>query len=291
MVAAAMIGTAVVGAGASIYSGNRAASAAREGAEQSNDTQLAMYAQNRADMAPYRQVGTSALNQLAGMYGLQQAPAAPAGPTGAAYSAAAPMSMQEFSTTDLYTPQTATANRNPKFAWRGDTLSGPTLEDQYEQYTAGFQGQPSGTQALTNATTPTTGATPATGKADFSQFYESPDYQFAFDQGMRGTEQSLARRGLTGSGAEMKALSRFNQGLASQQFNNYKNSLASLAGIGQTSTTQGANMGTQVASNVGAGQRAAGDARASSYLNTGAAISGAADNYGQMRLLQAGGYI
>ncbi len=283
MVAAAMIGTAVVSAGASAYSGNRAASAAREGAEQSNDTQMAMYQQNRADMAPYRQVGTSALNQIAGMYGLQQG--VPAGPTGDVYSGAAPMSMQEFSTTDLYTPQTATANRNPKFTWRGDNLSGPTLEDQYAQYTAGFENQPSGTQAMTNA------AAPTTGKADFSQFYESPDYQFAFDQGTRGTEQSLARRGLTGSGTEMKALSRFNQGLASQQFNNYKNSLSALAGIGQTATTQGANMGTQVAADVGAGQRAAGDARASSYLNTGAAISGAADNYGQFRLLQAGGYI
>ncbi len=283
MLPVAMIAGAAISGAASIYAANRASSASRDGAMDSNATQMAMYQQNRADMQPYQQVGTSALNRLASMYGLQQG--TQGGPTGDAYSGDAPMSMEEFSTTDLYTPQTVTANRNPKFAWRGDNLSGPTLEDQYAQYTAGFENQQSGAQALANA------ATPTTGQADFSQFYESPDYQFALEQGTRGTEQSLARRGLTGSGAEMKALSRFNQGLASQQFNNYKNSLAALAGIGQTATTQGANMGTQVAANVGAGQRAAGDARASSYLNAGSAISGMADSYGQMRLLQAGGYI
>ncbi len=281
MLPVAMIAGAAISGAASIYAANRASSASRDGAMDSNATQMAMYQQNRADMQPYQQVGTSALNQLASMYGLQQG--TQGGPTGDAYSGTAPMSMEEFSTTDLYTPQTVTANRNPKFAWRGDNLSGPSLEDQYAEYTAGFENQQSNAQANTT--------TPATGKADFSQFYESPDYQFALEQGTRGTEQSLARRGLTGSGAEMKALSRFNQGLASQQFNNYKNSLAALAGIGQTATTQGANMGTQVAANVGAGQRAAGDARASSYLNAGSAVSGMADSYGQMRLLQAGGYI
>ncbi len=283
MLPVAMIAGAAISGAASIYAANRASSATRDGVADSNATQMAMYQQNRADMQPYQQVGTSALNRLASMYGLQQG--TQGGPTGAAYSGDAPMSMEEFSTTDLYTPQTVTANPNPKFAWRGDNLSGPSLEDQYAQYTAGFENQQSGTQALANTTTP------ATGQADFSQFYESPDYQFALEQGTRGTEQSLARRGLTGSGAEMRALSRFNQGLASQQFNNYKNSLSALAGIGQTATTQGANMGTQVAANVGAGQQRAGDARASSYLNAGSAVSGMADSYGQMRLLQAGGYI
>ncbi len=282
MLPVAMIAGAAISGAASIYAANRASSASRDGVADSNATQMAMYQQNRADMQPYQQVGTSALNRLASMYGLQQG--TQGGPTGDAYSGESPMSMQEFSTTDLYTPQTVTANPNPKFAWRGDNLSGPSLEDQYAQYTAGFETQQNRAQASDNNTA-------ATGKADFSQFYESPDYQFALEQGTRGTEQSLARRGLTGSGAEMKALSRFNQGLASQQFNNYKNSLAALAGIGQTTTAQGANMGTQVAANVGAGQRAAGDARASSYLNAGSAVSGLASNYGQMRLLQAGGYI
>src|SRR5690606_28167033 len=39
---------------------------------------------------------------------------------------------------------------------------------------------------------------------DYSDFYNSPDYQFAFDEGMRATNASLAARGLSGSGRAMK---------------------------------------------------------------------------------------
>jgi hypothetical protein len=111
---------------------------------------------------------------------------------------------------------------------------------------------------------------------DYSSFYESPDYKFAYDQGMKAVEQNMAKRGFgsaNDSGATMKALARFGSGLASQNYANYKNSLQSLAGIGQSSTNTVANLGTQVANNVAANQKLAGDARASSYLNTGAAIN------------------
>lgn len=69
-VAAAIAGAAVVGAGASIISGNKAASAARDAAAQSNEVQKYMYDTTRSDYAPYRAVGYNALGKLAGLYGV-----------------------------------------------------------------------------------------------------------------------------------------------------------------------------------------------------------------------------
>src|SRR5437660_1539723 len=69
-VAAAIAGAAVVGAGASIYSANKAAGAQESAANQASSTQLQMYNQSRADQAPWRQAGGQALNALSQWYGL-----------------------------------------------------------------------------------------------------------------------------------------------------------------------------------------------------------------------------
>lgn len=275
MVAAAVVGSAVVGAAATSYSGRRAADAQRDAARESGQTELEMFYQNRADFAPYRETGTAALNQLAQLYGV------------APDSYTQPMSYDEFVSSDKYIePEVSTISVPGRRVGRGpvrnttqEIINGLTAQEQYDQYVSGFQ--PERVEG-------------GSGAPDYSAFYESPDYNFTYDQGMRAVEQSLARRGLGGpenSGAAMKELTRFGQGLASQQFNNYRNSLAAMAGIGQTATSQLGAMGQQVAANVGAGQRAAGDARASSYLNQGQAVSNIADSYAQYSLLQAGGYL
>lgn len=64
MVAAAVIGTAVVGAGASAYSANKAAGAQKDAANRSIDAQYSMYSQNREDLSPYRMAGENALTSL-----------------------------------------------------------------------------------------------------------------------------------------------------------------------------------------------------------------------------------
>lgn len=63
-VAAAVIGGAVVGGVASSYSAGKAADAQKSAAQSAQDTQLQMYNQTRADQAPYRDAGYSALSQL-----------------------------------------------------------------------------------------------------------------------------------------------------------------------------------------------------------------------------------
>jgi hypothetical protein len=53
-----------------------------------------------------------------------------------------------------------------------------------------------------------------------SDFQEDPGYQFALDQGMRGLQNSAASRGGLLSGATLKALTRFNQDTANNQYQN-----------------------------------------------------------------------
>jgi hypothetical protein len=57
-------GTALVGAGASLFGSSEQASAEKDATNSANATQLQMYNQNRADQAPYRQAGYGALNTI-----------------------------------------------------------------------------------------------------------------------------------------------------------------------------------------------------------------------------------
>lgn len=64
MVAAAVIGGAVVGGVATSYSANKAAGAQKDAANRSIDAQYSMYSQNREDLSPYRMAGENALTSL-----------------------------------------------------------------------------------------------------------------------------------------------------------------------------------------------------------------------------------
>jgi hypothetical protein len=66
----AIVGSAVVGAGASVYSGNKAASAQKKAAQQSADIQRQQYEQTRADLAPYRDTGATALGRYGDLLGM-----------------------------------------------------------------------------------------------------------------------------------------------------------------------------------------------------------------------------
>lgn len=217
-VAVAIGGSALIGAGASIIGGNKAANAQVQASNQATalqQQQLAEsqreYDQNRADLGPYRDAGYTALGQI-----------------GAGTAA-------------------------------GGEFNSPFTMADYQ--------------------------------AD-------PGYQFRLDQGNRGVEASAAARGGVLSGGTLKALARYNQGEASQEygnaFNRYQtdltgryNRLAGVAGIGQTatnSTIQASenNTATQQAgtNNIANNITAAGNARASQYVNGANAIGSAANTLG-----------
>jgi len=64
------VAAAVVGAGATIYAANKSASTIKSASNSSIGEQQREYDQARADQAPFRTTGVSALDQIARLYGL-----------------------------------------------------------------------------------------------------------------------------------------------------------------------------------------------------------------------------
>ena len=128
-----------------------------------------------------------------------------------------------------------------------------------------------------------------------ADFQADPGYQFRLSQGTQGIQRAASARGGLYSGATLKALARFNQGTASDEYgnaynryntdqSNQFNRLASIAGLGQTATNQVgqagqnaygtiANAGMNAANNIGQNMLGAGNARASGYVGGANAIN------------------
>jgi len=75
---------------------------------------------------------------------------------------------------------------------------------------------------------------------DTSGFTQSPGYKFQLEQGQKAIERAAAAAGSFGGGANLKDLTRFGQGLASQEYGNYVNRLMGLQQIGAQATAQSA---------------------------------------------------
>lgn len=115
-------------------------------------------------------------------------------------------------------------------------------------------------------------------KGDWSGFQNSPDYAYAYQQGMQGLDRSAAARGgFMGGGADADRIA-LGQGLASQNFNNYWDRLAGRAGQGQSSAQNLGALGGQYATNIGNTYQDIGNTRASSYMAQGNAWG---DAFGQ----------
>lgn len=114
-----------------------------------------------------------------------------------------------------------------------------------------------------------TGAMPAAFQYRPEQLTTDPGYQFRLSEGLKALERSAAARGGLMSGATGKALTRYGQEAASQEYQNAYNRalteynaakareaeeynrLSGLAGVGGTTAQQITSAGQQMASNVG----------------------------------------
>lgn len=122
----------------------------------------------------------------------------------------------------------------------------------------------------------TDGTVGGSGAPNMDVFFQSPDYQFNLQQGQQAIDRSLAARGRILSGAGVKAGARFAQGLASTEFGNFYNRLASQAGLGQAATGSTAAAGANAANNIGAAYMQNGANRASAYAQGAAGVNNAA---------------
>jgi hypothetical protein len=120
---------------------------------------------------------------------------------------------------------------------------------------------------------------------DYSQFYNSPDYLFAQSQGNLAVNRQLAATGQVQSGGAQKAISDYNQGLASQQFGNYFQRLLSLSQLGNNAAIGVNQTGSQMASTIGQTTQAQGQAQASGIVGGTNALIGASNSIPQGLLL------
>jgi hypothetical protein len=259
--AVAIAAGSVISAGVGANSAKRAGDAAARGASDATAESARQYDQTRADLAPYRVTGTGALNQIGRLFGLPTT-------TSDEWSSQQP---QLVGDTEL--PAGATTKSVGKGwyeVWYGGKRIG-TLRP------GGANGQfindtGADIPGLLRQSQQQSQASQGGGTPDMSGFFTSPGYQFRRDEGMRGLERSAAARGGAFSGNALRALSEFNSNIASNEFGNYFNQLASIAGIGQTATNQTAAYGAENAANAGRNALYAGAARASGIIGQGNAI-------------------
>lgn len=123
-----------------------------------------------------------------------------------------------------------------------------------------------------------------------AKFQADPGYAFRLQEGMKALERSAAARGGLLSGATLKGVQEYGQGLASQEFTNafnrYQaerqarlNPLQSLAGMSQTSANTLTGAAGQLGQNIGSNLMAGGAARASGYMGAANALTGGLSQY------------
>lgn len=257
-----------VAAGASIIGGAMQASAARRAAntqarsaDRATDMQWDMFNQTRSDQMPWQQAGQNALGRMMEEIGFGVSAMPQQGNVIDGQFSRVPDAPPKPATPDAprlsYLP-------NGQPIWVND--QGTSMTPQGKMPDA-----PAANPAQNGALYSFGAQRPAGAKPLFSGFQKDPGFQFRQQQGNDALNNSLAARGGLMSGNALKAAMDYNSGLASQEYGNYWNRLAGLAGVGQTANNTMASVGQSTAQNVGNSTMQAGNARASGYAARGQA--------------------
>lgn len=112
------------------------------------------------------------------------------------------------------------------------------------------------------------------GGYNMNQLANDPGYQFQMQQGQKALERSAAAGGRLNSGAFMKGLDQYSQGLASSQFGQRFNRLATVAGMGQNSAQNLGLLGGNFANSMSQLYGAQGNAQAAGYMGLAKGFGG-----------------
>lgn len=241
-----------VQAAASIKGGQIAADASKKAAKLQNE----QFQQTRRDLLPFLDFGKSALGPLSRLFGLTTPGSGVPGSQGA---------------------------RNPEFDRLQGLLSGtsPTIEVQdrnnRESDLRGTRQEANPEFANLSAQLAQTDqflpAVEGEAADPFADFIESPGFRFRLEEGQKALDRSASSRGQLLSGQQVKASQDFGQNLASAEFNNFVDRLASFAGIGQTTGAQIGQLGANAALARGSFVQAAGGQRASGLIGAANALA------------------
>lgn len=267
---AAIIGGAIAAVGAvgsaviSSKGASNAAKATQAGADRASDVQTQIYNQNAQALQPWQQTGlraNSAINSLLGI-GEQQPPQMNGG-QGMAGQMAGP---RDGMVHDM---------------WGGPGMTGTQSVGEMQ-----FGGGQTGGYQPSNALTPAAQNPQQQYQSAFDNYRNSTGYQFRLNQGMNAINSGYAGAGTLQSGAAMKAINDYGQGMASQEFGNYMNALGNQQGIGFSAASAQAGVGQNYANSIGniAMQNGANQANAAlvKSQNTAGAISSVANIAGNL---------
>lgn len=110
-----------------------------------------------------------------------------------------------------------------------------------------------------------------------ANFYKSPDYRVALEQGVSALDNSAASKGNLLSGGQIKGVMEYGSDLATLKFNNYISRLSQLSGAGQSAASGQASVAQNAGNNAANNYNNIGAAEASGIVGTGNAISGGID--------------
>jgi hypothetical protein len=263
---AAIIGAAVLGTAGSAM----AASASKKAGQQQADAQTRaaelqaqQAAQARGDLAPWRQTGEAANLTLANLLGLRPE---------ASMQQAREMALAEHRAAYGVDPDPRLGSDMAAFDRRIQQLYGELQAKAAAPAGAGFG-------SLAKPFTP----------ADLTQ---EPGYQFTLGEGEKAINRAAAARGMWASGPTLKALTRFNQGLAGTTYQDAWSRDAAekarlfgmysdVSGRGQSSAAQTGTLGANYASMIGGNIAGAGASQAGGTVGAANAWNSGLGQIGQ----------
>jgi len=96
-------------------------------------------------------------------------------------------------------------------------------------------------------------------------FQTSPGYQWRKTEGVNALDRSAAAKGLLLSGAQVKGVQAFGDGLASEEYRNYMSDLMTTSGMGQGAASSASNTSASLTSGAANNIAQGGMARGSGY--------------------------
>jgi hypothetical protein len=114
------------------------------------------------------------------------------------------------------------------------------------------------------------------------QFQTDPGYQFRVSEGLRASDRSAAQRGGLLSGGYGRALTRYGQDYASQEYTNVYNRISNIAGLGQVGAGQSGNYAMQAGRYMGNAASEGANATAYGQIGSGNAWANAANDIASM---------
>lgn len=283
-IAVGVAGAAIVGGVVASDASQNAADTQAQGAKQASNTQLGMFQNTQANMAPWLQAGNLSLDKLQYLMGIGD-PMSGARDVAAQAAGIKKPTMQDAEAEHLashiktfgkgYTVDSDMSAKNAQVKAIYDRMLG-----DYNQQLSTLPNMP---------TTPGADFGSLTKPFSLQDFQASPAYQFNLDEGTKALNKASAARGQYYAPATLQGIAKYSQGVASNEFqnaysnyntnlNNVWNRLSTLSGGGQNAA---ANLGTnasQVAGQVGNNITGGANATAAGQVGAANALSGGASN-------------